>query len=120
MSDPNQDNLPTEAESDTLVHTFPFTLRGSDPFAVARVLDFACSIPILVALLLMDPKFHLSTTGVGEAGITVLEEESVLNMSVVVSLREEHFEKLLLKLKVGEHATLLKLWDTKLTNASRE
>ena len=30
----------------------------------------------------------------------------MLTMSVFVSLREEHFEKLLLKLKVGEHATL--------------
>lgn len=47
-------------------------------------------------------------------------KKSVLTMSVFVSLREERFEKLLPKLKVGEHATLLKLWDTKLTSASRE
>ena len=50
----------------------------------------------------------LWTSGVGEAGITVLEEDSVLTTSVFVSLREEHFEKLLPKLNVGEHATLLK------------
>ena len=31
---------------------------------------------------------------------------------VFSSLREEHFDKLLPKMKVGEHAALLKLWDT--------
>ena len=35
--------------------------------------------------------------------LSVLEEENVLNMKVFVSLREEHFEKLL---TVGDHAVL--------------
>lgn len=89
-------------------------------------------VPIFVFTLLfnargdksaqMEPKFRsfLLLSGIGESSIPTLEEESVLTMSVFVSLREEHFEKLLPKLKVGEHATLLKLWDTKLTSASRE
>ena len=70
----------------------------------------------------MEPKFRsfLLLSGVGESSIATLEEESVLTMGVFVSLREEQFEKLLPKLKVGEHATLLKFWDAKLTSSSRE
>ena len=54
----------------------------------------------------------LSASGIGEDGRAVLEEEGVLTSAIFGSLREEHFEKLLPKLKVGDHATLLKLWDT--------
>ena len=50
----------------------------------------------------------------------MLEEESVLSINVLLSLREEHFEKLLPKMSVGDHATLLKIWDSKLSSSSRE
>ena len=50
-------------------------------------------------------------SGVSEEAIAVLEEELVLNTVVFSCLREEHFEKLLPKLKVGDHAALLKVWD---------
>ena len=59
-------------------------------------------------------------SGIGESSITVLEEESVLSINVLLSLREEHFEKLLPKLSVSDHATLLKIWDSKLSSSSRE
>ena len=62
----------------------------------------------------------MSVSGIGESSITVLEEESVLSINVLLSLREEHFEKLLPKLSVGDHATLLKIWDSKLSSSSWE
>ena len=61
----------------------------------------------------MESKFRsfLKASRVSEAAIGVLEEELVLTSVVFGSLREEHFEKLLSKLKVGEHASLLLLWE---------
>ena len=58
----------------------------------------------------MESKFRsfLKASRVGEAAIAVLEEELVLTSVVFGSLREEHFETLLSKLKVGEH---LLLWE---------
>ena len=56
-------------------------------------------------------KSYLRLSGVSEAAIAVLEEELVLNSVVFSCLREEHFERLLPKLKVGDHAALLKVWD---------
>ena len=38
-------------------------------------------------------------------------EEGVVSLAIFSSLREEHFEKLLPKLRVGQHAMLLRLWD---------
>ena len=35
------------------------------------------------------------------------------NKKVFLRLREEHFEKFLLKIKVGDHAIFLQLWETK-------
>ena len=63
----------------------------------------------------MDANFRclLSSSGMTDDSLSVLEEENVLNMKVFVSLREEHFEKLLPKLTVGDHAVLWKLWDSK-------
>ena len=60
----------------------------------------------------MDPDFHgiLSGAGMGDGTMSVLAEECVL---VFLCLREEHFEKLLPKLTVGDHACLLQLWETK-------
>ena len=62
----------------------------------------------------MEAKFRvfLAAAGISDAAISVLEEELILTSVVFGSLREEHFEKLLPKMKVGEHAALLKLWDT--------
>ena len=57
-------------------------------------------------------KSYLQSSGVSEAAIAVLEDELVLNMGVFTSLREEHFENLLPKLKVGEHAALLRVFES--------
>ena len=70
----------------------------------------------------MEPTFRrfLATCGITDTTQVVLEEESVFNMSVFLSLREEHFERLLPKLKVGQHATLMKAWETRLACTSCE
>ena len=75
----------------------------------------------------MEPNFgrFISASGIGQGGLATLEEENVLTSGVFTSLREEHFEKLLPLLKIGEHATLLKLWEscnsgTRMGAASRE
>lgn len=64
--------------------------------------------------LVMAAKFksYLCVSGVSEAAIAVLEDELVLNSATFACLREEHFEKLLPKLKVGEHAAFLKVWES--------
>lgn len=63
----------------------------------------------------MDPDFRaiLSGAGLGEAALSILVNESVLNMDVFKRLREEHIEKLLPKLTVGDHAIFWQLWETK-------
>ena len=43
--------------------------------------------------------------------VKVMEEEGVVSLAIFSSLWEEHFEKLLPKLRVGQHAMLLRLWD---------
>ena len=43
--------------------------------------------------------------------VKVMEEEGVVSLAIFSSLREEHFEKLLPKLTVGQHAMVLRLWD---------
>ena len=53
----------------------------------------------------------LRSAGVSEEALQVLGDEEILTMTIFSSLREEHFERLLPKLKVGQHALLLKLWD---------
>ena len=40
--------------------------------------------------------------------VQVMEEEGVVSLAIFSSLREEHF---LPKLRVGQHAMLLRLWD---------
>ena len=62
----------------------------------------------------MDSGFDnfLSTSGVSGSTKTVLIEQGIVNKSVFSSLREEHFEKLLPKLTLGQHALLMKLWDS--------
>ena len=56
-------------------------------------------------------KSYLSKAGLSEAAIAVLEEEVVVTFVIFQSLREEHFERLLPRLKVGQHALLLKMWE---------
>ena len=34
-----------------------------------------------------------------------------MTMDIFIVLKEEHFERLLPKVKVGQHAQLLKLWE---------
>ena len=60
----------------------------------------------------MDPEFRgfLCGASLGDATLSVLVEE---NVKVFLRLREEHFEKFLLKITVGDHAILLQLWETK-------
>ena len=57
-------------------------------------------------------KSYLSKAGLSEAVIAVLEEEVVVTFVIFQSLREEHFERLLPRLKVGQHALLLKIWES--------
>ena len=54
----------------------------------------------------------LADSGVSEDTKKVLSEEGIVSKAIFLSLREEHFERLLLKVKVGQHALLLKLWDS--------
>lgn len=57
--------------------------------------------------------FFFTSSGIAKSILTLLKEENVSNMTIFVSLREEHFEILLPKLTVGDHAVLLKLWDSR-------
>ena len=54
-----------------------------------------------------------SSAGLGEGALSTLQDEAVFSIHVFQRLREEHFERLLPKLTVGEHAILLQLWETK-------
>ena len=51
----------------------------------------------------------LRSEGVTEETMKVLTEEEVISMDILCALKEEHFSLLLPKLKVGQHALLLKL-----------
>ena len=53
----------------------------------------------------------LKKGAINEQTIGVLEEEMVRTMETFILLKEEHFERLLPRLKVGQHAQLLKLWE---------
>ena len=56
-------------------------------------------------------KEHLMNIGIDEGTIEILQEEMVMTMDIFIVLKEEHFERLLPKVKVGQHAQLLKLWE---------
>ena len=64
----------------------------------------------------MDPtrslELFLAEEPVSEETKKVLLEEGIVSKTIFLSLREEHFERLLPKLKVGQHALLLKIWDS--------
>ena len=61
----------------------------------------------------MDALFieFLSSVGVTDESISVLEKEAILSKSVYFSLKREHFERLLPFLKVGQHALILSIWE---------
>ena len=56
-------------------------------------------------------KALLASANISEETCSVLEDEGIILLEVFSSLREEHFERLLPKLKVGQHALLMRLWD---------
>ena len=59
----------------------------------------------------MDPGLELLLDEVNEDTKQVLLEEGITSKLVFSSLREEHFEQMLPKLKVGQHTILLRIWD---------
>lgn len=60
----------------------------------------------------MDEDFLelLTSGGVGASTLEVLRQEEVLCQSTFVLLHEEHFQRLLAKLTIGQHAVLTSLW----------
>ena len=54
----------------------------------------------------------LKGSGITQETILILEDELILSKEIFMSLKEEHFTKLLPKLKVGQHVCLKQLWDT--------
>lgn len=61
----------------------------------------------------MDVKFLKELEGVNltEETLDVMMDEMILSKGVFLSLQRDHFMKLLPKLKVGQHAVLLKYWE---------
>ena len=61
----------------------------------------------------MDIQFnsYLDTAGVTAETKKVLLEQGIVSKMVFSSLREEHFERLLPSVTLGQHALLLKVWD---------
>ena len=59
----------------------------------------------------MDAALKNTLQGITEDTLSVLLDEAVISLSIFHSLREEHFEKLLPQMKVGQHVLLLKIWD---------
>ncbi|XP_019850436.1 PREDICTED: uncharacterized protein LOC109581099 [Amphimedon queenslandica] len=60
----------------------------------------------------MEQDFLTSLKGAGITTVTsdILKEEHILNFDVFASLEEEHFTVLRSKIKIGQHALLLRLW----------
>ena len=54
---------------------------------------------------------YLETAGVSEESKTTLVEQGIVSRTVFSSLREEHLERLLPKMTLGQHALLLEAWD---------
>ena len=48
--------------------------------------------------------------GVSSGTIIVLEEEDVTGFKIFKSLTSAHFDRLLPKLRIGQHAILLEIW----------
>ena len=60
----------------------------------------------------MEESLHvlLAEFGVNSGTIDVLESEMILTKEIFFSLGDSHFQHILLKLKVGQHALLLNIW----------
>ena len=85
---------------------------AAQPRVLGQSSDIWClQVQFVSSLAAMDSGFDnfLSTSGVSGRTKTVLIEQGIVNKSVFSSLREEHFEKLLPKLTLGQHALLMKL-----------
>ena len=52
---------------------------------------------------------YLHAEGLSEEAVAVLTQEEIISLEVFHALKQEHFTRLLPKLKVGQHALLLKL-----------
>ncbi len=52
----------------------------------------------------------LESKGITEATINVLVEEDVVTKSTFALLQEEHLQKLLPKITIGQHALITSLW----------
>ena len=65
----------------------------------------------------MDSDFlqYLDSNNITEGTQQVLREELINTRTLFGSLEKQHFDKLLPKLKVGQHALLLQLWTTELS-----
>ena len=71
----------------------------------------------------MEPMLHelLHSEGSTSETIQVLADEEILSLDVFASLKEDHFRLLLPKLKVGQHALVLRIHNQhmkKLTDVS--
>ena len=55
----------------------------------------------------------LHSAGVSSTTLDVLKDEHILTLDIFVSLEEEHFTALSQKIKIGQHALLLRLWHQK-------
>lgn len=53
--------------------------------------------------------------GISAATLKVLEEEAINNFKVFNSLKGEHFAELSKKVKLGQHASLQRVWDNQVT-----
>ncbi len=62
----------------------------------------------------MDEKFSsfLSSSGILISTLNVLIQEQISSETIFKSLRSQHFDILLPKMSVGQHALLLTLWNT--------
>ena len=107
----------------TFAHPFTFPIHvshshsHSHPIHVhidfTRVIDNTRVLVLTCDCLSMDTalKALLASANISEETCSVLEDEGIILLEAFSSLREEHFERLLPKLKVGQHALLMRLWD---------
>ena len=60
----------------------------------------------------MEGSLHdlLVKSGVNSSTIDVLESEMIVTKEIFFSLGDSHFQHILPKLKVGQHALLLNIW----------
>ena len=56
--------------------------------------------------------FMLDTAGVSESTKKILVDQGIVTRSIFSSLREEHFQRLTSKFTLGQHALLLKFWES--------